>query len=161
MYPNELCLQIVIILLFTSSTNELATFLLKTILDTVTLLTPTREMLPGNYNCPELLPDSYNSRELLPDSYSCHKLILNSYTCRELLTVIFFKLKIFTKVEQSAHMYASQMFSLRQDHIQYVLYSTFWLFQLTLLTFKTFSFQMLNLAELNHLSRLELYSGTS
>ena len=99
MYPNELCLQIVIILLFTSSTNELATFLLKTILDTVTLLIPTREMLPGNYNCPELLPDSYNCRELLPDSYSCHKLILNSYTCRELLTVIFFKLKFFTKVE--------------------------------------------------------------
>ena len=40
MYSNELCLHILIILLFVSSTNELATLLLKTILDTITLLTP-------------------------------------------------------------------------------------------------------------------------
>ena len=40
MYPNELCLHILAILLFTSSAKELATLLLNTIPDIITLLTP-------------------------------------------------------------------------------------------------------------------------
>ena len=40
MYSIELCLHVLIILLSASSTNELATLLLKTTPDTITLLTP-------------------------------------------------------------------------------------------------------------------------
>ena len=39
MYPNDLCLHRLVFSLFTSSTNELATLLLETIPDTITLLT--------------------------------------------------------------------------------------------------------------------------
>ena len=45
MYPNELCLHILVILLFTSSTNGLATLLLKTIPDIITLPTSNDRFL--------------------------------------------------------------------------------------------------------------------